>query len=117
MMVGQSEAGRRFQRMSNIGFLFTVGLFGGSLWLALTRFRLRLDNNWPLVYYFAAVVYINLYPLTVNPYVVYVAVICALLLRFEFMSDRLIAMVRIIEIIALVHVAWTLLQLLMRELR
>jgi hypothetical protein len=103
--------------MSNIGFLFTVGLFGGTLWLAVSRLRMRVDNNWPLVYYFGAVVYLNLYPLTVNPYVAYVAVICALLLRFEFMSERLIALVRIIEITALVHVGWTLFGVLARELR
>jgi hypothetical protein len=103
--------------MSNIGFLFTVGLFGGSLWLAFTRLRMRTDNNWPLVYYFAAVVYLNMYPLILNPYVAYVAVICALLLRFEFMSERLIAMVRIIEIIALIHVGWSLFGVLARELR
>lgn len=103
--------------MSNISFLFSVGLLGGTVWLAISRLRLRLDSNWPLVYYFAAVVYLNLYPLTVNPYVTYVAVICALLLRFEFMSDRLVAMVRILEIIALANVGWTLLHIVMRELR
>lgn len=103
--------------MSNIGFLFTVGLLAGTLWLAFTRLRLRLDNNWPLVYYFAAVVYLNLYPLTLNPYVAYVAVICALLLRFEFLSERLVALVRIIEVVALVHIGWTLFSILWRDLR
>lgn len=103
--------------MSNIGFLFTVGLLAGTLWLAVTRLRLRLDNNWPLVYYFAAVVYLNTYPLVVNPYVVYVAVICALLLRFEFLSERLVALVRIIEVIALVHIGWSLFNAFWREIR
>lgn len=103
--------------MSNIGFLFTVGLLGATVWLAVTRLRLRLDNNWPLVYYFAAVVYLNTYPLTLNPYVAYVAVICALLLRFEFLSERLVALVRIIEIVALAHMGWTLFGILWREVR
>jgi hypothetical protein len=102
--------------MSNIGFLFTVGLLGGTVWLAVTRLRLRLDNNWPLVYYFAAVVYLNMYPLTLNPYVAYVAVICALLLRFEFMSERLVVLVRLIEIVALAHLGWTLFGILWRDL-
>ncbi len=103
--------------MSNVGFLFTAGLLVGSIWLAATRLRMRLDNNWPLVYYFAAVVYLNSYPLVLNPYVVYVAVISALLLRFEFMNERLVALVRIIETIALIQVGWTLLGVLWREVR
>ncbi len=103
--------------MSNIGFLFTVGLLAGTLWLAISRLRLRLDNNWPLLYYFGAVVYLNLYPLTLNPYVAYVAVVCALLLRFEFLSERLVALVRIIEFLALVHIGWSLFNILWRDLR
>lgn len=103
--------------MSNIGFLFTVGLLAGTVWLGVSRLRLRLDNNWPLVYYFAAVVFLNSYPLVLNPYVVYVAVICALLLRFEFMNERLIALVRIIEVVALVHIGWLLFGTLWRDLR
>lgn len=103
--------------MSNISFLFTVGLLAGTLWLAFTGLRMRLENNWPLVYYFGAVVYLNLHPLTLNPYVAYVAVICALLLRFEFLSERLVALVRIIEVIALVHIGWSLFNILWRDLR
>jgi hypothetical protein len=103
--------------MSNIEFLFTVGLLAGTVWLAASRLRMRLENNWPLVYYFAAVVYLNTYHLVLNPYVVYVAVICALLLRFEFMNERLVALVRLIEIAALVHVGWRLFTALWQDLR
>jgi len=103
--------------MSNIGFLFTVGLLAGGVWLAATRLRMRLENNWPLVFYFAAVVYLNTYPLVLSPYVVYVAVICALLLRFEFMNERLVALVRIIEVVALAHISWSLFIALWNDLR
>lgn len=103
--------------MSNIGFVFTVALLAGSLWLAATRFRLRLENNWPLVYYFGAVVHLNSYAGTLNPYVVYVAVVCALLLRFEFLNERLVALVRIIEVACLLHISWSLFGALWEEIR
>lgn len=103
--------------MSNIEFLFTVGLLAGTVSLAASRLRMRLENNWPLLYYFAAVVFLNTYYLVLNPYVVYVAVICALLLRFEFMNERLVALVRLIEIGALVHIGWHLFTALWQDLR
>jgi len=102
--------------MSNIGFLFTVGLFAGTIWLAAMRFRMRLENNWPLVYYLGAVVYLNSYPGTLNPYVAYVAVISALLLRFEFLNERIVLLVRFIEVVALIHVGWSLYAALSKEL-
>ena len=103
--------------MSNIGLLFTVGLLAGGVWLAATRLKMRLENNWPLAFYFAVVVYLNTYPLVLNPYVAYVAVISALLLRFEFMNERLVALVRIIEIVALAHISWSLFSTLWNGLR
>ncbi|MEJ5369582.1 MAG: hypothetical protein WHT08_14780 [Bryobacteraceae bacterium] len=103
--------------MSNIEFLLTVGLLAGTVWLAASRLRMRLDNNWPLVYYFGAVVYLNTYHLVLNSYVVYIAVVCALLLRFEFMSERLVALVRFLEVGALVHTGWRLMNALWRDLR
>lgn len=103
--------------MNNIEFLFTVGLLAGTVWLAASRLRMRLDSNWPLLYYAGAVVYLNTYHLVLNSYVVYVAVVCALMLRFEFMSERLIALVRLIEVAALAHAGWRLLLALWRDLR
>lgn len=103
--------------MSNIGFVFTVALLAGAVWLAATRFRLRLENNWPLLFYFGAVVHLNSYVGVLNPYVVYVAVICALLLRFEFLNERIVTLVRFIEVGCLLHMGWALFGILWKEFR
>ncbi|MGB9609996.1 MAG: hypothetical protein ACPL7M_03415 [Bryobacteraceae bacterium] len=103
--------------MSNVGFVFTVALLAGTLWLAATRFRLQLENNWPLLYYFGAVIHLHSYPGVLNPYVVYVAVICALLLRFEFMNERLVTLVRLVEVACLVHMSWAIFGAVWKEFR
>ncbi len=92
--------------MGNIGLLFTFILTAATAWIGFSRFRMRLDNSWPLFYYLGLVIYLNTYDFVLNPYVVYVAVVCALLLRFEFMNERLVFFVRIIEVSALTHIGY-----------
>jgi hypothetical protein len=92
--------------MGNVGLLFTVCLLLATVWLAFSRFRMRLENSWPLIYYLGVVIYLNGFERVLDPYVVYVAVICALLLRFEFLNERLVFFVRLIEVCALAHMAW-----------
>jgi hypothetical protein len=48
--------------------------------------RKKYDSNLPLIFYFVAVVFSNLSDRGVNPYLLYVGLIFALLLRFEFMN-------------------------------
>lgn len=102
--------------MGNIALLATFGLTVSTVWLAIMRPRMRLDNSWPLFYYLGLVVYQNGLELVLNPYVVYVAVICALLLRFEFMNERVVFFVRILELGALAHIAWRLVSAMMKAL-
>lgn len=94
--------------MQNIGLLLSFILALATVWLALTRFRVQLDNNWPLLYYFVLVGYLNAYDLVLNAYVVYVAVVCALLLRFEFMNERIVFFFRIVEVAALAQIGYCL---------
>ena len=49
--------------------------------------RKRYDSNLPLLFYFVAVLFSNLTDREVNPYLLYVGLIFALLLRFEFMNS------------------------------
>ena len=72
--------------MGNIGLLATFGLAMATIWIGINRFTMRLENNWPLLYYLGLVVYLNKYDMVLNPYVVYVAVVCGLFVRFEFMK-------------------------------
>lgn len=103
--------------MNNLGLLLSFILALSTVWLAFTRFQIKPDNNWPLLYYFVLVGYLNAYDLVLNPQVVYLAVICALLLRFEFMNERLIFFVRILEVGALAHIGYCLFGAVQKALR
>lgn len=95
--------------MNNLGLLLSFVLALSTVWLAFARFQTKPDTNWPLLYYFALVGYLNAYDLVLNANVVYLAVVCALLLRFEFMNARVIFFVRIIEVGALINIGYSLL--------
>ncbi|MBI4892149.1 MAG: hypothetical protein HY821_16095 [Acidobacteria bacterium] len=101
--------------MGNIPLLATFILAVATVWLAVMRPRMRLDNSWPLLYYLSVVLYLNGVPQVLNSYVVYVAVVCALLIRFEFMNARIVLLVRTIELLALAHIAWTLSAALIKD--
>jgi hypothetical protein len=100
--------------MGNIGLLATFGLAMASIWIGINRFSMRLENNWPLLYYLGLVVYLNKYDMVLNPYVVYVAVVCGLFVRFEFMNERVVFFVRIIEVASLVHICTRLIGTLLK---
>lgn len=84
------------------------------IWIGLSRFSMRLENSWPLMFYLALVLYLNSYEQVLNPYVVYVAVVCALFVRFEFMNERVVFFVRIVEVAALAHIGYSLLRTLLK---
>jgi hypothetical protein len=48
--------------------------------------RKRYDSNLPLLFYFFALLFTNLFDRPVNPYLMYGSLAFALLLRFEFMN-------------------------------
>ncbi len=101
--------------MGNIPLLATFVLAVATVWLAVMRPSMRLDNNWPLLLYLCIVVYLNSLELVLNPYVVYVAVVCALLLRFEFLNARVVLLVRTLEQLGLIHIAWRLAKAVLKE--
>lgn len=94
--------------MGNIGLLTTFGLMLATAWIGFIRFGMRTENNWPLIYYTILVLYLNNYDLVLNPYVVYVSVVCALFERFEFLNERMIFGIRIIEVVCLSHIGFRL---------
>jgi hypothetical protein len=47
----------------------------------------KYDSNLPLFFYFIAVVFTNLSDKSVNPYLMFIGLAFALLLRFEFMNQ------------------------------
>ncbi len=101
--------------LSNVGLLLTFALAVATIWLAVNRFNLKLENNWPLVYYGLLVLFSNLYPLAINGYVIYVSVICGLLLRFEFLNERIVFFFRIVEMLCFGVIGWQLFTLLFAQ--
>ena len=83
-------------QLTNFNVISAV-MLAASLWMVWGRFTLRLESNWPLVYYLLMVIYNNTYSRRLNPYVLFVAVICGLLLRFEFMGVRVVRIVQLVE--------------------
>jgi hypothetical protein len=102
--------------LSNFGLIATFLLAVGALWVALSRFSVQTESNWPLVFYGGLTLWFFSYSVPLNPMVLYTAIVCGLLLRFEFLNQRLILLVRFIELILLMMIAWTLFQLLLSEL-
>ncbi len=100
--------------MGNLVLLASFCLAVCALWLVMARFRMKPDNSWPLPFYFVLVAYHNVYDLVMNSYVVYVAVVCALLMRFEFLNDRMLLIVRFIEMLALLHIAYSLISVILK---
>jgi len=82
----------------------TLCMLGLTVWVVWTRHRTQLENNWPLFYYLMLVLYSNKFEEAVNPTVVFLTVVMALLLRFEFLGGRLLQTVKVLETIGLVYI-------------
>lgn len=83
--------------MSQISIVnaFIMLIFTG--WLIGARFKLRNDSNWPFVYYALLVVFHQALPGVLSSLPIYIAVVCALFLRFEFMSKGFLVLFRLTE--------------------
>jgi hypothetical protein len=90
---------------SNEGLL-TMILVGLTVWLAIARNRIRLENNWPLVYYLLLVLYQKRYPDNIEPIWVYIGVVTALFLRFEFVGGIVTKFLRGVELVVLAYITW-----------
>ena len=86
--------------------ILLVALLLGALWLVVSRFRTRLDLNWPLVFYLALVAWHLSHPQKINEYVVYIAVVMALFLRFECLNERVARFLKLVECGCLLALAW-----------
>ena len=96
---------------SNEGLL-TMVVAGFTIWLAIARGRMRLENNWPLFYYGGLVIFQKRYPETLAPIWVYIGVVNALFLRFEFVGGWVIKVLRAVELIILAYVLFRCLQVI-----
>jgi len=92
-------------RFTDSGLLAIIVL-ALTLWLAYTRPRIAPENSWPLFYYLGLVVYQKAFPDLLAAGVVYGGVVCAMLIRFEFMADKVMKFIRVLETIVLAYVVW-----------
>ncbi len=92
-------------RTTDLGVLSII-VFIVTLWLLIARPSLRHENNWPLIYYLGLVAYVRTFGSFIEPYVVYTAVVFAMLIRFEFLSTGFVKFFRLIESLCLLYVLW-----------
>lgn len=79
---------------------------GLTAWLFSMRGRLATESNWPLFYYLAMVFYQKTGGRFIEANFIYAGVVCAMLIRFEFLSSGFIKVFRFIEAICLTYIIW-----------
>jgi hypothetical protein len=89
----------------------TAVMFGFTVYLMVARFKSRQDWTWPLFYYLFLFVYFQAFPGSLNPLAVYAGVVCALLIRFEFLSKKVTTSLRVVEMGVLCYLAYAFLSL------
>ena len=77
-----------------------------TTWLFTIRGSLQTESNWPLVYYLAMVFYQKTGGQFLEANFIYAGVVCAMMIRFEFMSAGFVKVFRFIESICLIYVIW-----------
>ena len=99
-------------RLTDLGAL-AMAMMVITILLVYMRPKIVTDSNWPLLYFFALVVYQKMYDDIMSPYPIFVGVMCAAMIRFEFMSARFVKYFRWLETLTLVYVLWRLLGFLL----
>lgn len=86
--------------------LFALGMFLVTAWFLIARPDLSPESNWPFLYY-GILLLSNAYgEAFLHPAAVYAAGTCALIIRFEFLSMRLIKALVLAESACLAYVLW-----------
>ena len=92
-------------RFSDLEILALI-VCGFTCWLFAVRGRMPSESNWPLVFYLALVFYQKTSGQFLEANFIYAGVVCAMMIRFEFMSQGFVKVFRFIEAICLIYVIW-----------
>ncbi|MFN0105583.1 MAG: hypothetical protein ACKV2U_26285 [Bryobacteraceae bacterium] len=92
-------------RFSDLELLALI-VCGLTCWLFAVRGRLAHESNWPLVYYLAMVFYQKTVGQFLEAGIVYAGVVCAMMIRFEFMSQGFVKVFRFLETVCFVYIVW-----------
>ena len=76
--------------------------------LVYMRPKIAPESNWPLLYFIGLVLYQKMFEDILNPYPIFIGVVCAGMIRFEFMNLRFLKYFRWLELLMLVYVTWQL---------
>ena len=79
-------------------------MIGVTLWVMRARFTSPIDTPWPMVYYLFLVIYARANEMEFNNYLIFMGVVCALFLRFEFMSGSILKAFRTGEFLVHLYV-------------
>ena len=85
-----------------------MALMAVTMLLAYMRPKIAPESNWPLLYFIGLVLYQRMFEDILNPYPIFIGVVCAGMIRFEFMDLRFLKYFRWLELLMLIYVTWQL---------
>jgi hypothetical protein len=65
-----------------------------TIWVMRVRFSSPIDTPWPMVYYLFLVIFVRSNEGEFNNYVIFMGVVCAMFLRYEFMAGFVLKLFR-----------------------
>ena len=86
--------------------LLALIVCGFASWLFAVRGRTPAESNWPLAFYLVLVFYQKTGGQFLEANFIYAGVVCAMIIRFEFMAHGFVKIFRFIEAICLIYVIW-----------
>ena len=92
--------------MSNAASVTTALMAAFALFVIYTRLKNWLESNVPLLYYLALIIYMNAVDGNVPMWLSLAGLFCALILRFEFMNEVFIRIVKLVEMVVLVVICY-----------
>lgn len=90
----------------DIFMLGTICVISAAMFLIIYRYTGKVDSNLPMVFNLMIGAHMMTFENGLSPVLVYVALVCALFLRFEFMNRSFVRLVRFVETIALGYVVY-----------
>ena len=92
--------------MSNAANVTTALMAAFALFVIYSRLKNWLESNIPLLYYLALIIYMQAVVGSVPMWLSLAGLLCALILRFEFMNEVFIRIVKLVEMVVLVIICY-----------
>ena len=75
-----------------------------TIWMMRARFTAPVDTSWPLVYYFFLVLFIRSNEGEFNNTLIFIGIVCALFMRYEFMAGFILRVFRTGELLSHIYI-------------